>query len=85
MLMRGGDLGDLRILGLECADTKINTKGISMECYAFVSRARFYEFKKNTISTTESAKHSTQSNIISGIYTATKKKISSCTSWTYWI
>ena len=39
-------LGDPRIIGLERADTKINTKGMSMECYAFVSRARFCEFKK---------------------------------------
>ena len=39
-------LGDPRIIGLEYADTKINTKGMSMECYAFVSRARFCEFEK---------------------------------------
>ena len=39
-------LGDPRIIGLEDADTKINTKGMSMECYAFVSRARFCEFEK---------------------------------------
>ena len=45
-----------------------------MECYAFVSRARFCVFGKNTISTTETANHSTQSNIISGIFTATRRK-----------
>ena len=39
-------LGDPRIIGLEYADAKINTKGMSMECYAFVSRARFCEFEK---------------------------------------
>ena len=33
--------------------------------------------QKNTISTAETANHSTQSNIFSGIYTATKKKRSS--------
>ena len=38
--------GDPRIIGLEDADTKINTKGMSIECYAFVSRARFCEFEK---------------------------------------
>ena len=39
-------LGDPRIIGLEYADTKVNTKGMSMERYAFVSRARFCEFEK---------------------------------------
>ena len=39
-------LGDPRIIGLEDTDTKINAKGMSMECYAFVSRARFCEFEK---------------------------------------
>ena len=40
-------LGDPRILGLEYADTKINTKGMSMECYALCREQDSVSSKKH--------------------------------------
>ena len=66
-------LGDPRIIGLEDADTKINTKGMSIECYAFVSRARFCEFE-NILSQPQKQQTTPRKVILSVEFTQPQKR-----------
>ena len=68
-------LGGSQHDGIRWSETKIDTKGKSIDCDAFVPRARFCELRK-ALSQPQKSNHSMQGNIISGIHMSTEGKTS---------